>query len=107
MKGLDLNGALKANQVQQEGTPMIDEARLAELLLTWEERFEHGEDLPAETLCPDDPELAEVLAQQISKLRKTMWVTRRITVQPEEHGNSHVPMLPARCQEDRGCCLLP
>lgn len=72
---------------------MIDEARLGDLLLTWEERFEQGDDLLAEKLCPDHPEMAEILAQQISKLKKARWVTRRIAPQKAANGGWQVPLL--------------
>jgi hypothetical protein len=34
---------------------MADDERLAELLLDWEDHFQHGQDIPAEELCDDGP----------------------------------------------------
>ncbi len=53
---------------------MTDEERLVDLLLAWEERFEQGQDLPAEELCRDCPELTAALAARISALRTVAWV---------------------------------
>ena len=43
----------------------MDADRLADLLLVWEERLEQGEDVPAEELCRDSPELAAPLHERI------------------------------------------
>ena len=74
---------------------MIDEGRLADLLLTWEERFDQGEDVPAGSLCPDCPELAGILAERIAKLKKAAWVTKRIDAFPPLHASEQVPLLPS------------
>lgn len=47
----------------------VDNPRLRELLLKWEELQEGGEDVSAEALCTDCPELAGALAQRIEALR--------------------------------------
>jgi hypothetical protein len=49
--------------------------RLAELLLRWEESWEHGEDIPAARLCPDDPPLAAELQRRIDRLKRMAWMT--------------------------------
>jgi serine/threonine protein kinase len=53
---------------------MIDEERLAELLLAWEENFEQGEDVPCDQLCQDSPELAAALAERIATLKQMDWL---------------------------------
>ncbi len=74
---------------------MIDEGRLADLLLTWEERFDQGEDVLAAALCQDCPELAGILAERIAKLKKAAWVTKRIGVFPPLDAIQQVPLLPS------------
>lgn len=44
--------------------------KLEELLLTWEEVYEQGQNLPAEELCADCPELVEELQARINVLLK-------------------------------------
>jgi hypothetical protein len=46
-----------------------NEARLAELLILWEERREAGETPTVEALCAGCPELAEELARRVQALR--------------------------------------
>ena len=53
---------------------MIEEQLLADLLLSWEEHFEQGEELPAEELCQKCPELTAALAKRIRSLKKVAWV---------------------------------
>jgi serine/threonine protein kinase len=53
---------------------MTDEEHLDDLLLTWEEGFERGEDIPAESLCRDRPDLAPALASRILALKKSVWM---------------------------------
>jgi serine/threonine protein kinase len=53
---------------------MADEEHLADLLLTWEDRFEQGEDIPAESLCRDRPDLAPALAARMMALKKIAWI---------------------------------
>ncbi|MCZ2342755.1 MAG: protein kinase [Bacteroidales bacterium] len=55
---------------------MIDEDRLADLLLEWEERHERGDDPPAAELCRDCPHLAGELAEMIAGLKATAWMGR-------------------------------
>jgi serine/threonine-protein kinase len=45
------------------------EGRLEELLQRWDERRREGEDVPAERLCADCPELAAELARRIQAIR--------------------------------------
>jgi len=51
-----------------------DNEKLTELLIRWEEAWDHGEDIPASQLCSDCPELAEELAGQIDALKKMAWM---------------------------------
>ena len=48
---------------------------IADLLLRWEESFEHGHDVTATELCKDQPELAEELQGKMNELRKMAWMT--------------------------------
>lgn len=48
--------------------------KLAELLLRWEEAWDHGDDVPAEQLCADRPDLIEPLRRQITMLKKMAWM---------------------------------
>lgn len=55
--------------------PTADAAdRLAELLLRWEEAWEHGDDVSAERLCAGHPDLVEPLRRQIEVLKKMAWM---------------------------------
>ena len=42
---------------------------LSSLVVAWTEAFEQGNDLSAEQLCPDHPELADELARRIDAVR--------------------------------------
>lgn len=55
---------------------MRDDEKISDLLLQWEEAQERGEDLAAETLCADFPELTEIVAKRIAALRRMGWMTR-------------------------------
>ena len=50
--------------------------RLDDLLLSWEERFEQGDDVPADELCRDCPELILPLEARIRALKKVAWVKK-------------------------------
>lgn len=54
---------------------MTTDDRIAELLLQWEARWEHGEDVTAAQLCADQPELLEPLQRRIDRLKKMAWMT--------------------------------
>ncbi len=53
---------------------MSDDDCLSDLLLTWEEGFERGEDVSAEELCRGRPDLAPVLAGRILALKRIAWM---------------------------------
>ena len=50
--------------------------KLADLLLRWEESWDHGEDIPASELCADCPELIDQLQQQINALKRMAWMKK-------------------------------
>ena len=54
---------------------MTTDNRITELLLQWEARWEHGEDVTAAQLCADQPELVGPLQCQIDRLKKMAWMT--------------------------------
>jgi tRNA A-37 threonylcarbamoyl transferase component Bud32 len=54
---------------------MTDAERIADLLLEWEDRREHGADVPAEELCRDCPHLLPELARRINALNVTSWMS--------------------------------
>ena len=49
---------------------------LAALLLRWEEAWEQGEDIPAETLCLECPDLIEQTRGRIAALKQMAWMTQ-------------------------------
>jgi serine/threonine protein kinase len=53
---------------------MTQDDQIAELLIRWEEAWEHGEDLPVDALCADCPEKKDVLAKRIEALKAMAWV---------------------------------
>lgn len=55
---------------------MKDEEKISDLLLRWEEAQEGGDDLDAETLCAECPELVEDVRKRIAALRRMDWMTR-------------------------------
>lgn len=55
----------------------MDEERLDDLLLRWEELHEAGETVDAATLCRDCPELSAELQRRIEALRRVAWVEQR------------------------------
>ena len=52
-----------------------DEA-LGTLLLRWEEAWEQGQDIPAETLCIECPQLVEQVRGRIAALKQMAWMTK-------------------------------
>lgn len=49
---------------------------IADLLARWEERWEHGEDIPAVELCVEHPELLEAVERKIDRLKRMAWMVR-------------------------------
>src|SRR5262245_26598202 len=62
---------------------MSDDDRLADVLLQWEELYERGQDIPAEQLCRDCPELTQRLAERIAALKNLAWINREME-RPQE-----------------------
>ncbi|MCA9109032.1 MAG: protein kinase [Planctomycetaceae bacterium] len=54
---------------------MTDDQMLSDLLLRWEEAWEHGEELSPESLCADRPELRQPLLDRIAALKDMAWMT--------------------------------
>jgi serine/threonine protein kinase len=53
---------------------MTHEEEIAELLMQWEEAWEHGDDLRVETLCADCPENKDMVLGRIRALKAMSWV---------------------------------
>ena len=53
---------------------MTQEEKITELLIQWEEAWEHGDDLPIDTLCAGCPEHKDVVIRRISALKAMSWV---------------------------------
>jgi serine/threonine protein kinase len=60
-----------------------DDEKISDLLLRWEEAQERGEDLAAEILCADCPELIEPVRKRIAALRRMDWMTRPRPDEPD------------------------
>jgi eukaryotic-like serine/threonine-protein kinase len=68
-----------------------DEA-LATLLLRWEEAWEQGQDIPAEKLCLECPQLVEQVRSRITALKQMAWMTKSDR-KPESIINAPDPLL--------------
>ena len=68
----------------------LDET-LANLLMQWEEAWDRGEDIPAETLCVECPVLIERVRSRIAALKQMAWMTKS-DVEPDSSG-SHPDVL--------------
>src|SRR5436309_8439620 len=55
---------------------MHDETLLAELLLRWEEFQDQGQNVPAEDLARDHPQLVDPLRRRIAALETLGWVRK-------------------------------
>jgi len=53
---------------------MTDEDRIAELLLRWEEAWEHGQEMTPEELCDGHAELVGQLRERIAAIKDMAWV---------------------------------
>ena len=62
--------------------------RLSDLLLQWEERYEEGEDVPAQELCQHCPRLAAPLAEAIADLKPTIWLNHPVNKRVVAHSMS-------------------
>lgn len=59
-----------------------DEELLADLLLSWEELRERGQETPASELAKDHPRLADELARRIALLKKSSWLDEPLADDP-------------------------
>lgn len=55
---------------------MTEEEQLMDLLVSWEERFQDGEDVSPEELCLDCPELLSPLRDRIETIKRMGWLGR-------------------------------
>ncbi len=53
---------------------MTRDDQIAEIVMRWEEAFDHGTDLAAADLCADHPELADDVTARIAALKGMGWV---------------------------------
>ena len=53
---------------------MTDDNKIADLLLTWEERRERGHVVTAEELCRESPELLDTVRERIRLLENAGWL---------------------------------
>ena len=53
---------------------MTRDDQIAEIVMRWEEAFDHGTDLAVADLCADHPELAEDVSSRIAALKQLGWV---------------------------------
>jgi serine/threonine protein kinase len=56
----------------------VEDSRLWDMLARWEERFRQGEDIPAQELCRDFPELLDDLKHHIQALKGMEWLLRPV-----------------------------
>lgn len=59
---------------------------IADLLIRWEEAWEHGEDLPVDVLCAGCPQHREAVARRIAALKSVSWVKSSAEGLMEENG---------------------
>jgi serine/threonine protein kinase len=79
---------------------MSDETLLDELLSTWLERFDRGEDVPAAALCPDRPDLIPELEFRIGAQRRLLALARALAETDSSTSTSASPN-PDSTQDDR------
>ena len=77
----------------------IKEDKLASLLLQWEESWDLGDEISAEDLCIESPELTSLLEQQISVLKKMAWM--KSSAIDEEAGEPGHDLLVGKSLVDR------
>ena len=63
---------------------MIDDDKIADMLLSWEEAQEGGETITAEELCRDCPELLNALCERIRLLGNAGWMQQPTAAAPEK-----------------------
>ncbi len=70
---------------------MTQDDEIADLLIRWEEAWEHGEDLSVDVLCADCPQHQDALARRIAALKSVSWVKNCAEGQMEENGADDEP----------------
>ena len=74
---------------------MTDEDRIAELLLRWEEAWEHGQEMTPEELCDGHAELVGPVRERITAIKDMAWVKQdAATPAPDEEVASEEAPLP-------------
>jgi tRNA A-37 threonylcarbamoyl transferase component Bud32 len=73
---------------------MNQDDEISELLIRWEEAWEHGEDMPVETLCADCPQHREALSRLIKALKATAWVKERADCGTDEYDTGDDAQIP-------------
>jgi hypothetical protein len=53
---------------------MTRDDQIAEIVMRWEETFDHGTDVAVADLCADHPELVETVSRRIAALKQLAWV---------------------------------
>jgi formylglycine-generating enzyme required for sulfatase activity/tRNA A-37 threonylcarbamoyl transferase component Bud32 len=71
-----------------------DRDLLAQLLLRWEELYEHGQDTPAEELAKEHPHLIPELLRRIKALKTVSWIQKPLDDDPPDDGSSSLPPTP-------------
>lgn len=80
---------------------MTDDEKLADLLLRWEEAFEQGQEISAEQLCPDCPDLVDKLARRIEALKALAWVKEPVREDAVADDPGEGTLAPPRTLADR------
>ena len=77
---------------------MTPEDRIQELLERWDDRRKLGDELSAEELCHDCPQLLEEVRKRIEALKATNWLEKPPGNDdnsfPYGHGGCAMPVLP-------------
>jgi hypothetical protein len=80
---------------------MPDDDKLVDLLVKWEDLHERGQDVTAEELCRDCPELVQPLKERIQALQKIAWIKKPVESDPSEPPPATPRTLAGRYRLDR------
>jgi hypothetical protein len=80
---------------------MPDDDKLVDLLVRWEELHERGQDVTAEELCRDCPELVQPLKERMQALQKIAWIKKPVESDPSEPPPATPRTLAGRYRLDR------
>jgi len=78
---------------------LIDEDRLAELLLDWEEAWAKGVDISCDELCKACPHLRDSLFEQINRLKATAWINSSDQAELDPSNSDRSPHVPPTIQD--------